>query len=157
MMIPGISLEVSHQNQGNKIKTSRLTAHAICLYPNTASLHPHRHENEQLLSQKHTPRGSKQATFPCFPLGKCSSLLELTLQRSKLTSITCAFSEEWGNRIRDRHEKTKHNDQTVRHLWVEREQGSGGGEKNGFLWAASGAGRLLCLASGLEMTFKRRW
>lgn len=115
-MIPGISPEVSHQNQGNEIKTSRLAARAICLYPNPTSLHPHRHENEQLLSQKHTPQGSKQATFLCFPLGKCGALFELTLQRSKPTSISRAFSEEGGNGIGDRHEKTKHNDQTVRHL-----------------------------------------
>lgn len=109
-------------------------------------------------SHRNTLRGSKQATFLCFPLGKCSALLELTLQRPKPTSISRAFSKEGGNGIGDRHVKTKHNDQTVRHLWVERERGSGGGEKNGFLWAASGAWWLIRLTSGLEMTFKRqRW
>lgn len=59
----------------------------------TAPQHPFQHKNEQLLSQKHTPRGSKQA------LGKCSALLALTLQRWKPTSITRAFSEGGGEEM----------------------------------------------------------
>lgn len=72
---------------------------------NPASLHPLQHENEQLLSQKHGPQGSKQATSLRFPLGKCNALLVLKLQRSTLAPITRAFSEGGGDGTGGRHGK----------------------------------------------------
>lgn len=101
MIISWINPGISHQNRGEKNQNKPIDSTCNLPVPesweSTSPQHPLRHGNEQVLSQKRAPRGSKQATSPCFIRGNCIALLELTLQRWKPTSITRAFSEEGGN------------------------------------------------------------